>query len=1449
MALALFLGGSVLAQRVCVTVQCPRDMTVEATSAAGAVVAFTPTAESTCARMASVVATPRSGTVFPLGTTVVRVIGTDALGNKAECSFSVRVRDTQPPVLVLPGAVTNACQGPAGAPVTFDVRATDAVSPATVSCTPPSGSLFPIGTTQVLCVAADQAGNRSTNSFPVVVTGDCAECLDLACPAGPLEFEAAETGGAVATWAATVTNRCGGPAWVHCDPPSGTLFAVGRTRVSCTAGVGPAILVRREFEVVVKDVTPPVIVLPRSTAFRCGGFSIQGQPGRVVTHAGVQAHDNADPAPKLVFDPPAGTFLGLGQHTVTCTATDASGNSSTRQFQVSVTSGPKCEVEAVDAPVGWEGNWDFEDGLKGWSLTGDAFETQPTRGHNVQVRRVAALADQITSKVGGDYWKTLEYPIGHHGAHWVGTREDHPDDGTPPGTEQGDASVGTLLSRPFEVTERYVTFLVGGDSDPERLRVELLVETEPGATGAVQMGLRWYRVEKHATGHGEERLRREQFDVGNFEGRLARIRIVDASTTGHINVDDFRFQPLPPSLTSVWVAGEARPSVVFRGGHVYDWDSPVWGLADLHTHPIAHLGLGQRVFHGQPDGPVSEALSNCNCNHGGHGLDNTCGNYLRQLVLAAFDGESEANPHQGGYDGNQWARFRKWPVFSSISHQQMWHDWVRRAYDGGLRVVVALTVHSKLIAGATVDSIPPFDDLAVTDRQIQELKAFVGRHSDFLEIAYSPFDLRRIIHDNKLAIIIGSETDDIGNFSSNPAVKEEADLVSREVVRQRLQALYDMGLRYLFPVHLTDNKFGGSAIYNEVFSIATKHAMGRPIEVEAVDNGIKFRMPNLDATDELPDAGQIAGALAEAAFNPFAPLKLILESTSQATGQNTSFSDSSLGMAGVAAVATLPLIATSPGTAPIAPALFEFFGDLDSLDLPHDILPLGGNYPDYESVVIAEGGPQGGHRNRRGLTPLGEFAIREMMRLGILIDLDHMSELGVETSLGLAEQVEGGYPMNFGHNSFRHQRYDGNENNRVPGQLVRIRNLGGMMGLGWGNGDRKSVGSALDNPRTNSTSKVVNDNPGSSKSFAHAAMYALEFMGHQQLAIGTDINGFVVGPGPRFGPQSAFGLREEESAKSWRAPFIKAQRNGIAYSPREGRPGASGVFHGRAVDPDKDDEDARTEKGYAYNKQQRDFFVALRIFRWGWQKNPKLTHDEVELITDNLHDAYDRDRVKEFARGLLLGPVNGAPGSDTDPDVNVKQKLAKAVYRRRVLGEAPPSEISSDSTRLRRYQHFLTVWDDYDHIYGTNAPMKRCETQLVQWDYNFDGLAHYGLLPDFFQDLSNVGLNATDMSPLFRSAEDFARMWVRSLEASWAMKHPLLAVDLDVDLGSGAGDWRIRWSGLEGDMVEETDDLSDPRSWRPFAGEVETRGSTRTVVVRTRSGGDDTARFYRIRRR
>ncbi|WP_318618939.1 HYR domain-containing protein [Priestia megaterium] len=56
----------------------------------------------------------------------------------------------------------------------------------TTSCSPPSGSFFPIGTTPVTCTATDAVGNTATCSFTITVTQaeppiDCCDCCCECC--------------------------------------------------------------------------------------------------------------------------------------------------------------------------------------------------------------------------------------------------------------------------------------------------------------------------------------------------------------------------------------------------------------------------------------------------------------------------------------------------------------------------------------------------------------------------------------------------------------------------------------------------------------------------------------------------------------------------------------------------------------------------------------------------------------------------------------------------------------------------------------------------------------------------------------------------------------------------------------------------------------------------------------------------------------------------------------------------------------------------------------------------------------------------------------------------------------------------------------------------------------------------------------------------------------------
>lgn len=64
--------------------------------------------------------------------------------------------------------------------MTVSVTSTDEIDPnPTVICTPPSGSVFPIGTTSVTCVARDVSGNNATASFRVHVKNASEQLREL----------------------------------------------------------------------------------------------------------------------------------------------------------------------------------------------------------------------------------------------------------------------------------------------------------------------------------------------------------------------------------------------------------------------------------------------------------------------------------------------------------------------------------------------------------------------------------------------------------------------------------------------------------------------------------------------------------------------------------------------------------------------------------------------------------------------------------------------------------------------------------------------------------------------------------------------------------------------------------------------------------------------------------------------------------------------------------------------------------------------------------------------------------------------------------------------------------------------------------------------------------------------------------------------------------------------
>ncbi|MEQ1790101.1 MAG: membrane dipeptidase, partial [Rickettsiales bacterium] len=168
-----------------------------------------------------------------------------------------------------------------------------------------------------------------------------------------------------------------------------------------------------------------------------------------------------------------------------------------------------------------------------------------------------------------------------------------------------------------------------------------------------------------------------------------------------------------------------------------------------------------------------------------------------------------------------------------------------------------------------------------------------------------------------------------------------------------------------------------------------------------------------------------------------------------------------------------------------------------------------------------------GQRNQLGLTAEGWFAIDEMMRLGIMIDIDHMSQ---ETVRQVFEHVVrrggwGGYPINSGHNGFRTTANgpvteNDNENSRTEQDYRALIAFGGMIGLGHG---------------------------GNATGFVNSFRRASQITQGRNVAIGTDANGFYALAAPEANPNNQVDYNNFPRYESPRGVFWDINKSGFAH--------------------------------------------------------------------------------------------------------------------------------------------------------------------------------------------------------------------------------------------------------------------------------------------------------------
>ncbi len=312
----------------------PADILLTATAGTCSATAvwIPPLAADNCF-LASLIPNFPSGATFSLGTNTVTYTATDAAGNISTASFFVVVSDNQPPVLTaVPSSITVFTTGglcSAVATWTPPVP-TDNCGPAGLSTNFAPGTSFPVGAHTVTYTSNDPSGNSTAASFTVtVIDGDAPVISGV--PADITVGNNIGACGAVVSWASpTATDACAS-ASVTADIPSGSFFPLGTTTVTITATDGGNSSTAT-FDVTVNDTQSPTIAaLPAPITIPAG----PGVCSAAVSWTAPTATDNCAMGTLIPDLAPGSTFF-LGTTTVTYTATDGAGNSSTGSFPVTV---------------------------------------------------------------------------------------------------------------------------------------------------------------------------------------------------------------------------------------------------------------------------------------------------------------------------------------------------------------------------------------------------------------------------------------------------------------------------------------------------------------------------------------------------------------------------------------------------------------------------------------------------------------------------------------------------------------------------------------------------------------------------------------------------------------------------------------------------------------------------------------------------------------------------------------------------------------------------------------------------------------------------------------------------------------------------------------------------------------------------------------------------------
>jgi hypothetical protein len=468
-------------------------------------------------------------------------------------------------------------------------------------------------------------------------------------------------------------------------------------------------------------------------------------------------------------------------------------------------------------------------------------------------------------------------------------------------------------------------------------------------------------------------------------------------------------------------------------------DGSLFGFVETHAHLFTNLAFGGGgTFHGAPFHPlgVEHALPDCDLVHGEGGR--------RDLMGAGFSGGGDLNAvlaaltvgelPEDDHDTEGYPDFSDWPAapFSS-THQVQYYKWIERAYLSGLRLLIQHATTNEFLCQLVVGvGAQPrrFDcnDMVNVDRIIEATYA-MERYIDALAGGPGKGWFRIVFSPEE-----AREEIQAGNLAVVLGI-EASDLFdcylvpfgefshcTEEDVVAKLDEYHDKGVRVLFPVHKYDNGFSAGDGHRGIIDIGNFGHTGHYNNyVECPEELLEF-----------PGGFDRGGV-------PFAGLN-------------------------------------QPREVYDSPPPFDLSG------FPDD---PSGTLGQYAFLVLSGGSLDGEYCQNHGLTDLGEFLIKEMMKRGMILEVDHMPRKSYARAFEMLQEYD--YPA------------IGTHGRNKNGEIYE---LGGRSRFNFGRCQSSTTPATMDDGLQDRVALMLEMDAVPAEGF------------------GFDLNGFAGAPGPRFGERA-----------------------------------------------------------------------------------------------------------------------------------------------------------------------------------------------------------------------------------------------------------------------------------------------------------------------------------------